>query len=147
MRRTARLLLAISLFSSPFFSVSSFAQGMGGHSSSSSTISVEEVKGFAFKYKERFRNYTEQITLGETKGWLTADQAAKFRSQLEDLKAEEAAAGKNGYPKGDIDRLDKTQTKFNQDLSTAEQTKPARVEPTKTEPAKGESTKVPPKSK
>jgi hypothetical protein len=127
MRKTAQLLLAVSLFSYPFFSVSSFAQGgvVQEHSSSSSTVNMGEVKGFAFKYKERFRNYSEQITTGETKGWLTAAKATEFRTKLQDLKVQEAAAGKNGYPKADIDALDKVVTKFNQDLSDAEQTKPA----------------------
>ena len=106
---------------------------MQEHSSSSSTINEGEVKGYAFKYKERFRNYTEQISTGESKGWLRADQAANFRSQLDGLKTQEAAAGRNGYPKGDIDSLDKAQTKFNQDLSDAEQKQPAKVEATKVE--------------
>jgi hypothetical protein len=89
-------------------------------SSSSSTTGDVTIKGYAFKYKERFRNYAEQIDNAQTKGWLNAEKASQYKDRLEQLKAQEASAGKNGYPKSDVDALDQAVTKFNMDLTNSE---------------------------
>lgn len=88
-------------------------------SSSSSTTTESETKGYAFKYKERLGNYAQQIDKGVSNGWLSASEAANFRSRLEQLRSQDAAAGQAGYPKDQLDNLDKSFTKFNEDLSSA----------------------------
>jgi hypothetical protein len=95
--------------------------GMVSESSSSSSSTDEVIKGYAFKYKERFRNYAEQIDNAQTKGWLNAEKAGQYKNRLEQLRTLEASAGKNGYPKSDVDALDQAVTKFNMDLTNSEQ--------------------------
>jgi hypothetical protein len=97
------------------------AQVESSSSSSSSTTTEETVKGYAFKYKQRFDNYAGQIDMGVSKGWLTAAQADGFRARLAELRTVEAAAGKAGYPDAEIAKLDKMTTKFNEDLSSSSQ--------------------------
>ena len=58
-------------------------------SSSTSTSGDEVIKGYAFKYKERFRNYAEQIDNGQAKGWLSAQKAGEFKDRLEQLKTQD----------------------------------------------------------
>lgn len=95
--------------------------GAASSSSSSSTTTEATIKGYAFKYKQRFDNYAEQINMGVTKGWLTAAQADTFRARLSELRTVEAAAGQAGYPDAEIAKLDKMTTKFNEDLSSSSQ--------------------------
>lgn len=103
-----------------------FAQvgGSASSSSSSSTTTEATIKGYAFKYKQRFDTYSEQIEMGVTKGWLTAAQAETFKTRLAELRSVESAASHSGYPDADIAKLDKLTTKFNEDLSSAS-SKPA----------------------
>jgi len=98
--------------------------GSASSSSSSSTTTEATIKGYAFKYKQRFDNYSEQIEMGVTKGWLTAAQADAFKTRLAELRSVESAAGHSGYPDADVAKLDKMTTKFNEDLSSAS-SKPA----------------------
>ncbi len=95
------------------------AQVESGHSSSSSTTTEATIKGYAFKYKQRFDNYAQQIDMGISKGWLKADQAETFKTRLSELRSVESAASHNGYAAADIANLDKMTTKFNEDLSSA----------------------------
>ncbi len=97
------------------------AQVESSSSSSSSSTTEATVKGYAFKYKQRFENYAGQIDMGVTKGWLTAAQAETFKTRLAELRSAEAAAGQAGYPDAEIAKLDKLTTKFNEDLSSASQ--------------------------
>ncbi len=99
--------------------------GSTSSSSSSSTTTEATVKGYAFKYKQRFDTYSEQIEMGVTKGWLTAAQAETFKTRLAELRSVESAAGHAGYPDADIAKLDKQTTKFNEDLSSASSKTPA----------------------
>lgn len=104
---------------------SATAQVVEGHSSSSSVTTESETKGFAFKYKEKFNNYSTQIEMGISKGWLTPAQADTFKTRLNELRSVESAAAHSGYPASDIANLDKMTTKFNADLSSASTEKPA----------------------
>ncbi|CAN5644464.1 hypothetical protein BH10CYA1_BH10CYA1_14190 [soil metagenome] len=97
--------------------------GSGSSSSSSSTTTEATVKGYAFKYKQRFDTYSGQIEMGISKGWLTAAQAETFKTRLSELRSVESAASHSGYPDADIARLDKMTTKFNEDLSSASSSK------------------------
>jgi hypothetical protein len=97
------------------------AQVESSSSSSSSTTTEETIKGYAFKYKQRFDNYAEQIDMGVSKGWLTAAEANGFKTRLAELRSVEATANKAGYPADQIANLDKLTTKFNEDLSSSSQ--------------------------
>lgn len=94
-----------------------------GRSSASSTVTEETIKGYAFKYKQRFDNYAEQIDMGVNKGWLTSEQAETFKKRLTELRGVESTAAKANYPDDQIANLDKMTTKFNEDLSSASSTK------------------------
>jgi hypothetical protein len=87
------------------------------HSSSSSSVGITEKKGFAFKYSERLKNWSEQVDMGISKGWLTADDAQKFKTRLADLKTLNDSVSGKGYPKADLDAMEKQFTQFNIDLS------------------------------
>ncbi len=104
------------------FHVGAFAQ--------SSTVSSEttvQTRGVGFKganvfnpkYKERIGTYAEQIEMGQNKGWLTPEEVSQFKSRLEGMKQQEAAAAAKGWVKSDIDAIDKVFTQFNIDLTKA----------------------------
>lgn len=124
-RILSSLLLSALLAGSIAVSVSAQIGGSSSSSSSSSTTTEATVKGYAFKYKQRFDTYSEQIEMGVTKGWLTAAQAETFKTRLAELRSVESAAGHAGYPDADIAKLDKLTTKFNEDLSSASSKPPA----------------------
>ncbi|HEY9784098.1 MAG TPA: hypothetical protein V6D17_01765 [Candidatus Obscuribacterales bacterium] len=97
--------------------------GPDGSVTHTETVEQKGMLGFqhsnkvALKYKERLKNYGEQIELGLTKGWLTADQAASFKKELARLSEIESQVSAKGYPKAETDILEKDFTKFNADLS------------------------------
>lgn len=104
------------------FHLSAFAQG--STVSSETTIQTRGVgfKGanvFNPKYKERIGTYAEQIEMGQNKGWLTPSEVTEFKSRLEGMKQQEAAAAAKGWVKTDIDAIDKVFTQFNIDLTKA----------------------------
>lgn len=72
-----------------------------------------------FKYKERLKNWGEQIEMGLSKGWLNNADATVFKGRLEQLRTLEAEVSGRGYPKPELDDMEKQFTKFNQDLSDA----------------------------
>lgn len=94
---------------------------------SSSSETTIETRGVGFKganvfnpkYKERIGTYEEQIQMGITKGWLTAEEAEQFKTRLEGMKQQEAAAASKGWVKPDVDAIDKVFTQFNIDLTKA----------------------------
>ncbi|MDR3615945.1 MAG: hypothetical protein P4L53_20475 [Candidatus Obscuribacterales bacterium] len=115
------VLLSSLIILSSQFQAANGQSGIVSESSSSSSSTDKVIKGYAFKYKERFRNYAGQIDNAQTKGWLNAEKASQYKDRLEQLKAQEASAGKKGYPKSDVDALDQAVTKFNMDLTNSEQ--------------------------
>lgn len=70
------------------------------------------------KYKQRLKNYAEQIEMGMTRGWLTPEQGARFKTELERLTKLESAVSAAGYPKDQLDDLEKQVTQFNIDLTS-----------------------------
>lgn len=92
------------------YSESSALRGYGG---------VREANKIEFKYKERLKNWGEQIQMGISRGWLSDADAGVFKNRLEKLKALEAAVSSKGYPKPELDDMEKQFTKYNQDLSDA----------------------------
>lgn len=100
------------------------AVAQGSSFSSETTIETRGVgfKGanvFNPKYKERIGTYAEQIEMGQNKGWLTPAEVTEFKSRLEGMKQQEAAAAAKGWVKSDIDAIDKVFTQFNIDLTKA----------------------------
>jgi hypothetical protein len=91
-------------------------------------------KSYEFKYKQRLKNWHEQIDTGVSKGWLSADKAQEMRNRLAQLTTLEASVRSKGYPKPDLDDMEKQFNQFNIDLSHASETKAA----TKTDETKSE---------
>ena len=100
-------------------------------SSSSSTETVVDTKGYAFKYSQRLKNWAEQIDTGITKGWLSADDATKMKARLEELRKLNDSVSSKGYPRADLDDMEKQFTQFNIDLSHASETPAKAVAPSK----------------
>jgi|AGTN01.1.fsa_nt_gi hypothetical protein len=92
------------------YSESSELRGYGG---------VREANKIEFKYKERLKNWGEQIQMGISKGWLSDADAVVFKDRLEKLRTLEAEVSSKGYPKPELDDMEKQFTKYNQDLSDA----------------------------
>lgn len=80
---------------------------------------VRDANRIEFKYKERLKNWGEQIQMGITRGWLSEADAGIFKDRLEKLRTLEADVSSKGYPKPELDDMEKQFTKFNQDLSDA----------------------------
>ena len=99
-----------------------------------STESTAEIKAYAPKYKERINTYEGQITTALSKGWLTPAAGQKFKDRLSELKTMEATANANGYPKAELDKVEKAFSQFNIDLTAAEQT-PANAASKSAKPA------------
>lgn len=104
--------------------VGSFDQIAFAQGSSETTIETRGVgfKGanvFNPKYKERIGTYAEQIEMGQNKGWLTPAEVTEFKTRLEAMKQQEAAAAAKGWVKTDIDAIDKVFTQYNIDLTKA----------------------------
>ena len=95
-------------------------------SSSSSTETVADTKAYSFKYSERLKNWAEQIDIGTTKGWLSADDATKMKARLEELRKLNDSVSSKGYQRADLDDMEKRFTQFNIDLSHASAT-PAKA--------------------
>jgi hypothetical protein len=100
------------------------AQDSSGTSSSESTYYR---KGYGFKdsnrfdpkYKERIKNWREQMELGLQRGFLKPADADRFRPALEHLTSLEAdLAGKN-YPKPDTDAMEQEFNAFNVQFTQA----------------------------
>jgi hypothetical protein len=108
---------------------SGIAQEMNVGESSSSKQLVVEKKGYAFKYQQRLRDWSEQIDTGLSKGWLSPADGQKFKDRIANLTALEASVRAKGYPKADLDDMEKQFTQFNIDLSHASEPKPQAVVP------------------
>lgn len=108
-----------------------------GSASSVTTVEQSGVMGFKssnkvnYKYKERLKTYAEQIDMGQTKGWLTAEEVSQFKTELARLNALEAEVSGKGYQKAQVDDLEKQVTKFNMDLTAAANKKPATASGTR----------------
>ncbi|HEY9869301.1 MAG TPA: hypothetical protein V6D08_09055 [Candidatus Obscuribacterales bacterium] len=91
---------------------------------------------FRPKYRERLKTYAEQIELGTSKGWLTTEEGERFKKELARLDSLEAEASKHGWPKAELDDVERAFTQFNIDLHKASN-KPAAPTPARpAEPVK-----------
>lgn len=94
-------------------------------------MGVRSSNVFRPKYRERLRTYAEQIEMGTSRGWLTAEEGERFKKELARLDSLEAEAGKHGWPKAELDNVERAFTQFNIDLHTASN-KPAARTPART---------------
>lgn len=83
------------------------------------SISVEASKTYSLKFKERLNNLNQQNDTALAKGWINASEHSNFKSEIERLSSVEAKIEAAGFPKADVDDLEKQVTKVNADLSTA----------------------------
>lgn len=121
-RRMMSLCLGLALTQALVFSAVSPVKAdeiKAESSSSSSTVGVTEKKGYAFKYGQRIKDWRAEIDKGTEKGWLTSEEAKKFGDRLEQLKALNETVKGKGYPKSDLDDMEKQFNQYNIDLSHA----------------------------
>lgn len=121
MKVIVRIAIAICLVQS--VAISLLLPGMADTAKTQSTETTSEINVFAPKYRERIRTYKGQINTALSKGWLTPEAGQKFKDRLHELNTMEATANTNGYPKPELDNLEKAFTQFNIDLTAAENNK------------------------
>lgn len=115
--------------------------GSGSSSSSSSATTVTRGVGFKnankveFKYKERIKNFEEQLVMGKKKGWLTNQEILEFRERLNVLIDLEKTVSGKGYPKAELDKMEKMFTLYNEQFHKAATT-PMAKKTAETKPAK-----------
>ena len=83
------------------------------------SVSVSASKSYSLKFKERLSNLKQQNDTALSKGWINADEHTKFKAEIDRLSAVEEKVESAGFPKADVDDLEKQVTKVNADLSTA----------------------------
>ena len=115
------LLLATVLAITPMISAFADDDIMSGpsRSSSSSTVIVEDTKGVQFKFKERLSNIQEQVNRGLDNKWLSVGQAAAFKTERERLLDLTNQTESAGWPKDQVDRLEKDVTVLSAKVSSA----------------------------
>jgi len=87
---------------------------------SSSSEEIVEVKdGVRYEYKQRLSDLKEQIDKGLEKGWINADQSAALSAEHDRLLAATHKAKKAGWPKDQVNVLEKGVTAFSARVSTA----------------------------
>lgn len=87
--------------------------------SSSSVEIIDAKKGVQLKFRERISDLQSKINTAVDKGWMTNAQANVFRAEGDRLMAATNSAEANGWPKPDVDVLEKNVTKLNADVATA----------------------------
>lgn len=86
------------------------------------TFTVPNVKPsimFVPKFKQRLNDLADQVHLAQGKAFITADEAAKFMERQSKLLTVEADLSRRGYPKEELDSLEKSITSLNADLFAA----------------------------
>lgn len=122
MRLTRIALLIAAALTLPALVSPSFADDEPAGSSSSSSSYFRGYGGtasnvFSPRYKERLANFAAQIDNGAAKGWLTAAEAETFRNQVFALHALEQEVSAKGYPKEELDDMEKRFNELNVRLS------------------------------
>jgi hypothetical protein len=120
------LLVASPSIAGETFQSEEYVKGYGG---------VRGSNVFNPKFQERLKTYAEQVDMGLSRGWLTAEEGTQFKVQLDRLNKLEETVRTAGYPKDQLDNLEKEITRFNMDLTSAAN-KPAKAAtPPPAEPA------------
>ncbi len=87
--------------------------------SSSSVEIIDAKKGVQLKLRERISDLQIKINTAVDKGWMTNAQASVFRAEGDRLMAATDRAEAHGWPKPELDVLEKSVTKLNADVATA----------------------------
>lgn len=74
---------------------------------------------FIPKFKQRIADLGDQIRMAQSKGFITDAEATQFTDRQSKLFLIEADANKKGFPKPDLDNLEKAITLLNSDLFKA----------------------------
>jgi hypothetical protein len=74
---------------------------------------------FIPKFKQRINDLGEQIRLAQTKGFISGEESARFLDRQAKLLLQEAEVSQKGFPKPDLDTLEKAVTLLNSDLFAA----------------------------
>ncbi len=89
---------------------------------------------FVPKFKERLLNLADQIRLVQSKGFISSDEASLFLDRQSKLLLQEAEASKKGFPRPELDDLEKAITLLNSDLFKAsKKSDPVKPGPAQTE--------------
>lgn len=107
-------------------------EGTSRGTPNAASLSVIQIKSYSLKFKERLKNIRQQNDTALSKGWITADEHTKFNGEVDRLTSVEATVEAAGFPKADLDDLEKQVTKLNADLSTASNKQPKTTATTKT---------------
>ncbi len=84
------------------------------------TIPTEKTSiTFVPKFKQRITDLGDQIRLVQGKGFITQDEASKLLDRQSKLFVQESEVSKRGFPKADLDVLEKAITLLNADLFKA----------------------------
>jgi hypothetical protein len=80
---------------------------------------VDVKEGVRYEYRQRLKDLKEQIEMGTTKGWIDADQAASLNAEHDRLVKATKKAKEAGWPKDQVDPLEKDVTAFSARVSKA----------------------------
>lgn len=85
-------------------------------------VSFRNANKVEFKYKERLKNYREQLKMGIEKNWLTSQEVQEFKEKLDVLAKLEKKVSARKYPKKEVDHMEKMFTLYNQQFHKASTT-------------------------
>jgi hypothetical protein len=95
------------------------SRGLPCFADSSSDSEMVEIKdGVRYEYKQRLKNLKEQIDKGLVKGWIKADQATVLMAEHDRLLTATKKAKNDGWPKDQVDKLEKAVTAFSAKVSS-----------------------------
>ena len=94
----------------------------GGSSQYFKGVSFKNANKIEFKYKERLKNFKEQLEMGKKKGWLTENETLAFQKKLDVLAKTEGEVSSKNYPKEELDKMEKMFTLYNQEFYKASNT-------------------------
>lgn len=106
--------------------------------SSQETVFTEKPSiKFNPKFKERINNLKDQVSLSLAKGFITKEESDSFNVRINQLSTQEADLEKKGYPKAELDDLEKNITLANGDLYKASNKPTVPTSPAKSDTAPG----------
>ena len=85
-------------------------------------VSFRNANKVEFKYKERIKNFKEQLKMGIEKNWLTSQEAQEFKEKIDVLEKMEKKVSDKKYPKEEVDHMEKMFTLYNQQFHKASTT-------------------------
>lgn len=107
-------------------------EGTSRGTPNAASLAVITIKQYSLKFKERLKNLRQQNDTALSKGWINADEHTRFTTEVDRLTSLEATVEAAGFPKADLDDLEKQVTKLNSDLSTASTKQPKTTATTTT---------------